>query len=75
MLWGLRMPRPLPIGAPRGITAAQPTCSRRRATIGIVAAVGEDREAVRDQLLGGVEELDRVGQEGAIVADDLQLDP
>jgi hypothetical protein len=34
MLWGLRMPRPLPIGDPSGITAAQPTSASRRATIG-----------------------------------------
>ncbi len=33
-LWGLRMPRPLPIGEPSGITAAQPTCSSRRASTG-----------------------------------------
>ena len=33
-LYGLRMPMPLPIGAPSGITAAQPTSSSRRARIG-----------------------------------------
>ena len=33
MLCGLRMPWPLPIGAPPGITATQPTrCSRRAST-------------------------------------------
>src|SRR5699024_3057236 len=33
-LWGFRMPSPEPIGAAKGITAAQPTCSRRRANTG-----------------------------------------
>ena len=34
MLFGFWMPRPEPIGAPSGITAAAPASSRRRATIG-----------------------------------------
>ena len=34
MLYGLRMPIPLPIGEPSGMTAAQPTSSRRRARTG-----------------------------------------
>ncbi len=34
MLCGLRMPSPLPIGEPSGITAAQPTSASRRAMIG-----------------------------------------
>ena len=34
MLYGLRIPMPLPIGDPSGITAAQPTSSRRRASTG-----------------------------------------
>ena len=34
MLCGLRMPSPVPIGAPSGITAAHPTCSSRRASTG-----------------------------------------
>ena len=34
MLCGLRMPRPLPIGEPSGITAAQPASASRRAVIG-----------------------------------------
>jgi len=33
-LYGLRIPWPDPIGEPSGITAAQPTSSRRRARIG-----------------------------------------
>ena len=33
-LYGLRMPMPEPIGEPSGMTAAQPTSSRRRARIG-----------------------------------------
>ena len=34
MLCGLRMPSPDPIGAPSGMTAAQPACSSRRASTG-----------------------------------------
>ena len=34
MLCGLRMPSPVPIGAPSGITAAHPTCSSFRASTG-----------------------------------------
>ena len=41
----------------------------------VVVGVGEDGEAVGDELLGGVDELDRVGEEGAVVADHLELDP
>ena len=33
-LCGLQMPSPVPIGAPRGMTAAQPTSSSRRARTG-----------------------------------------
>ena len=41
----------------------------------VVVGVGEDGEALADQGLGGVEQLDRVGEEGAVVADHLELDP
>ena len=34
MACGLRMPRPLPIGAPNGMTAAHPTSASRRPTTG-----------------------------------------
>ena len=34
MLCGLAMPRPVPIGDPHGITAAQPASSSRRASTG-----------------------------------------
>ena len=34
MLYGLRMPRPEPMGAPSGITHAAPASSRRLAMIG-----------------------------------------
>ena len=34
MLCGLAMPRPVPIGEPSGITAAQPVSSSRRASTG-----------------------------------------
>jgi hypothetical protein len=41
----------------------------------VVVGVGEDDEAVGDEALGGVEQLDRVGQQGVLVGDHLQLDP
>ncbi len=41
----------------------------------VVVGVGEDGEAVGDERLGGVEQLDRVRVEGAVVADHLELDP
>ena len=34
MLWGFRIPSPVPIGLPSGITAAAPASSRRRARAG-----------------------------------------
>ena len=40
MLYGLRMPMPLPIGEPSGITAAQPTSARRRASTGSSVVYG-----------------------------------
>ena len=41
----------------------------------VVVRVGKDGEAVGDQRFGGVEQLDRVRVERAVVADHLQLDP
>src|SRR5690606_32119421 len=41
----------------------------------VVVGVGQDGEALADEGLGGVEELDRVGQQGVLVADDLEFDP
>src|SRR5271156_3057511 len=40
MLWGLRMPSPLPMGEPRGMTAAHPTCCRRKARTGSSVVYG-----------------------------------
>ena len=74
-LWGLRMPRPLPMGEPRGMTAAQPTCSSRTASTGSSLVYGEHDEAVVGQLLGRGQQLDGIGQQGPVVADDLELDP
>ena len=41
----------------------------------VVVGVGQHGEAVVDQGLGGVAELDRVREQGPVVADDLELDP
>ena len=75
MLCGLRMPSPEPIGEPSGITAAQPACFEPAGQHRIVVGVRQHHEAVGDQLLGRVEQLDRVGQQGALVGDHLELDP
>ena len=75
MLCGLRMPRPLPMGAPRGMTAAQPDLLEAAGQHGVVVGVGQDDEALVAQLLGGVEQLHGVGQQGVLVPDDLELDP
>ncbi len=42
---------------------------------GVVVRVGQHHEAVVHERLGGVEQLDRVGQERAVVADHLELHP
>ena len=42
---------------------------------GVVGGVGEHHEALVDELLGGFEQLGRVGQERVLVADHLELDP
>ena len=75
MLCGLRMPRPLPIGEPSGITAAQPTSASRRAMIGSSLVYGSTVKPSATSCLGRVEQLDRVGQQGVLVADHLELDP
>ena len=41
----------------------------------VVVRVGEHHEAVADQRLRGLEQLGRVGQQRAVVADHLELDP
>ena len=75
-MWcGLVMPRPEPMGAPAGITAAQPRSARRRARTGIVCGVRQNCESVVDQLRRGLHQLDRVGQEGSLIADYLEFDP
>ena len=42
---------------------------------GVVVGVGEDDETLVAQLLGGVEQLDGVGEQRVLVPDDLELDP
>ena len=69
------MPWPVPIGDPNGMTAAQPTSCSRRATTGVVGGVGQDGETVIDELLGGVDELEDVGEQRALVGHDLELHP
>ena len=75
-MWcGLRMPSPEPIGAPAGITAAQPDVGQPAGEHRVVAGVRQHGEPVGDQLLGGAQQLHPVGQQRPLVADHLQLDP
>ncbi len=75
MLYGLRIPIPEPIGEPSGITAAQPGVLEAAGEDRVVVRVREDREALVDEGLGGLEQLDRVREERPVVADHLELDP
>src|ERR1043166_7356279 len=67
MPYGFRSPRPLPIGAASGITAAQRGHE-------ILVAVGQDLEAVLDEGTRRIQQALDVGEEGLLVADDLELD-
>ena len=73
MLCGLRMPRPEPIGAASGITAAQPASSSCLQVIGSSEQYGRTDEALLDQHARGLERRLVVGEE-RLVADDLELD-
>ncbi len=66
---------PLPIGEPSGITAATADIDQAAREHRIVGRVGKHDETVVDQLLGGAQQLGRVGQQRVLVADHLQLDP
>ena len=75
MAWGLRIPSPLPIGRAerhhrRAAGLCQPASDDR-----VVGGVGQHDEALVDQRLGRSEQLDGVGQQALVVADDLELDP
>ena len=74
-LYGLRIPAPEPIGEPSGITAAHPACLQPAGEDRVVVGVREHREAVGDQRLGRGQQLRGVGEQGAVVADHLELHP
>src|SRR6266496_2660553 len=73
MPYGFRSPSPLPIGDASGITAAQPASSSQRGHE-ILVAIGQDLEAVLDEGARRVQQALDVGEEGLLVADDLELD-
>ncbi len=64
-----------PDGRPQGHDGGAADLLQAEGQYGVVGRVGQDDEPVVDQLLGGGQELDRVGKKGAIVADHLQLHP
>ncbi len=68
------MPRPEPMGAASGMTAAQPMSSSRLAGDRIVGDVGQHREALLDQHARRLDGRRHVGEERLLVADHLELD-
>ena len=75
MLWGLRMPETAADRGAEGHHRGAPDLFETAGGDRVVAAVGEDDEAVVDQLLGRGHQLHGVGQQRPVVADDLELDP
>src|SRR5262249_44804508 len=41
----------------------------------VVVGVGQHGETVGDELFGGLQQLDRIGQQGAVIGDNLEFDP
>ena len=68
------MPSPEPIGEPSGITATQPTCSRRWATIRSSEVYAQTSKPRRTSSSAAREGLGRVRQQRDVVADHLELD-
>ena len=66
---------PEPIGEPSGITAAQPTSSSRRARIGSSFVYGSTVKPSSTSSSAASSSAGRVGQQRALVADHLELDP
>ena len=60
MLCGLRMPSPEPIGAPSGITAAQPASASFRASTGSSLVYGSTTKPSATSFSAASEQLDRV---------------
>ena len=74
-LAGFCMPRPEPMGAASGMTAAAPASMSLRAAIEIVVGVGQNDEAFLHQDARGFDELFGIREKSLLVADDFQLDP
>ena len=66
---------PLPIGEPERHDRGAADVLQAPGEDRVVGGVGQDREALVDELLGGGHELDGVGQQRAVVADHLELHP
>ena len=71
----VRSPRFDPIGAPAASRAPTPTSSSRRHNTRVGMNVGHHDEAVLDELLGGLQRLDRIGKQIARIGMYLQLHP
>src|SRR5579875_65711 len=72
---GVADPQAAPDGGPEGHDGSATRLLQPPGHDRVVVGVGKDLEAVVHQLLSRVHQLDRVGQEGALVAYYLQLDP
>ena len=72
---GVADPEPAADRRPEGHDHGAPDLLEAPGRDRVVVAVGEHDEAVVDQLLRRGHQLHRVGQQGPVVADDLELDP
>jgi hypothetical protein len=71
---GVHEPHPAPDGGRQRHHGGAAEVGQLAGGDGVVAAVGEDVEAVADELVGRLQELNGVGVERLVVADHLQLD-
>ena len=69
------MPIPVPIGAPRGITAAAPTSIKRSCKHNVIRGIGQNSEAFLHQNSGRFHGGLDVWVEGGQVAYDFDFDP
>ena len=74
-LYGFSRPWPEPIGEPGGHHRGAADVLQPAGEDRVVVRVREHGEAVVDELLGRLQQRGRVGQQRALVADHLELDP
>ncbi len=72
-LYGLRIPRPEPIGAASGITATHPSSASLQARDRIVGDIRQDLEALLDENLRGFDRRRGIGEQRPVIADHFEL--